>query len=78
VTSVKFCYCQGCGLATPIRHSRSVKRETKRVWQWRYKGAGQKHWKVASSLLTEDEVTEYYDLGECDVEKLSGPFEVTI
>lgn len=77
MTGVKFCYCQGCGLAIPVGQATSSGRK-KKVWQWRYKGAGQKHWKVARSLLTEDEVTEYYDPGECDVEKLSGPFEVTV
>ena len=49
--------------------------KTKTVWQWRYKAEGQRHWKVAKSLLTEGEAMDYY--GGCKwIEKHAGPFEV--
>ncbi len=50
--------------------------EMKKVYQWRYKNADQKHWKVAKSLLTRQEADDYF-LG-CSIEQHAGPFEVDV
>lgn len=44
---------------------------TKKVSLWRYRNAGQSHWKVAKSLLTREEAAQYF--ADCDGIEPYGP-----
>lgn len=67
--------CNTCGAVTETKKY-SKRTRTKEVFQWSYRNINTGNWLSVRRLLTEKEANRQFD--DCEIIKISGPYEVPI